>query len=223
MYVVLNPEQQNQPESYPDWCNLSWFHDCRGITGDVEPHYHDAPEIWLWHEGSAEGVVDGEKIALSPGAMVYTPAGCLHSYQAHGQHSNTGIVPRRESWMRHGHLHVEETGESPSSEMPAFHFGPEEGLPGDPAVFPRGAFLKAAYRGQYEANTDVLQTTTTGWTAILVREGRLAATVDRNAVVVSGPDLLIVGRSCSMEARAEVACELAFAVGWPHEDEDASE
>ncbi len=215
MHVILSQQDQGRPEAYPEWCNLSWFYNCCRITGDVEPHYHDAAEIWLWHEGAAGGVVDGEEVSLCPGVMVYAPAGCLHSYRAHDQHSNTGIVPRWESWMRPGHLHVEETGENPSPEMPAFHFPPEDNHPRCPAVFPPGAFLKTAYRGRYEAAANVLNTVTTSWMAILVREGRLAATIDGSAMAVNVPELLIVDQSCSMEVRAETASELVFAVGRP--------
>ena len=63
MHVVLSEEEQNRPEAYPEWCNLSWFYNCRGITGDAEPHYHDAAEIWLWHEGAADGVVEGKEVS----------------------------------------------------------------------------------------------------------------------------------------------------------------
>ena len=219
MHVVLGKEEQNRPEAYPQWCNLSWFHDCRGLTGDVKPHYHDAAEIWLWHEGGADGVVDGEEVSLDPGVMVYTPAGCLHAYRARGRHSNTGILPRRESWMRAGHLHVDQTGEDPSPEMPAFHFLPQENTPQSPAVFPPGAFLKAAYRGHYEAGAKVLDTVPSGWLAILVREGRLAATLDGSSVVLNEPELLIIGRSSAVTVAAETASELAFAVGWPPDEE----
>ena len=121
--------------------------------------------------------------------------------------------------MRDGHLHVEETAENLSPEMPAFHLRPGESHPRCPAVFPSGAFLKTAYRGQYEAGANVWNTVTTSWMAILVREGRLAATVDGTAVVINEPELLIVEQSCSMEVRAEAACDLAFAVGWSPEDE----
>ena len=214
MYLVLNNDEQNQPESYPKWCNLSWFHDCRGIQGNVEPHYHDAAEIWLWHEGSADALVDAHPISMYPGLMVYTPAGCLHSYQADGQHSNTGIVPRLAPSMRHGHLHVEQTRESPSPEIPAFHFLPEENHPEAPAVFPPAAFLKSAYRGQYEAGASVLQVTLPSWAAVLVREGRLAVTIDGNALEVNEYELLILDCDSVVEIRAKTACELAFAIGW---------
>jgi len=222
VHIVLSNEDQNRPEAYPEFCHLGWFHNCRARTGDVEPHYHDAAEIWLWHEGTADGVVDGREVALRPGVMVYTPPGCLHSYRAHGRHSNTGITPRPESWMRRGHLHVEETGAPPSPEMPAFCFAPAENPPGAPAVFPPGAFLKTACRGQYEAGADVLKTVTAGWLAVLVREGRLAVAVDGAAVAVNESELLIAGPACAVEARAQAASELAFAVGWPPQDEDKS-
>ena len=121
--------------------------------------------------------------------------------------------------MRHGHLHVEETGENPSPQMSAFHFSPEESRPEGPALFPPGAFLKTVYRGQYEAGTGVLQTVTTSWMAILVREGRLAATLDGSSMVLNEPELLILGRSSAVTVAAETASELAFAVGWPPDEE----
>jgi len=58
---------------------------------------------------------------------------------------------------------------------------------------------------------------TTGWTAILVREGSLAATVDGSEVELGESELLIVDRSCSMNVRAVAAAEVVFAFGWPPE------
>lgn len=217
MHVILGDEEQNQAEAYPEWCDLSWFHNCKDITVDVELHYHDAPEIWLWHEGAADGIVDGQEIALTPGVMVYTPPGCLHSYHARGRHSNTGIVPRMREGQRGGHLHVDETGENPVPEMPAFHVAPEDSHAQHPAAFPPGAFLQSAYRATYEADDRVLRAVTTGWTAILVREGSLAATVDGSEVELGESELLIVDRSCSVDVRAAAASEVAFAFGWPPE------
>lgn len=217
MHIILGYEDQNQAEAYPEWCDLSWFHNCKDITVDVELHYHDAPEVWLWHEGAADGIVGGREVALTPGVMVYTPPGCLHSYQARGRHSNTGIVPRMREGQRGGHLHVDETGEDPVPEMPAFHFAPEDSLPSDPTVFPSGAFLKSAYCATYAADDRVLRTMTTGWTALLVREGSLAATVDDSEVELGESELLIVDRSSSVDVKAVTASEVAFAFGRPPE------
>ncbi len=217
MYVLLDEAEQNRPDAYPEWCDLSWFHNCRSISGDVERHYHDAPEIWLWHEGDAEAVVDGEPASLCPGVVVYTPAGCLHSYQQHGRHSNTGIVPQLLPSMRRGHLPPDETGEQPSPEASAFCLGPEENDWRPPAVFPAEAFLRSAYSGQYQSGDTVLRTTTEGWVAILAREGSLGGTVDGGAIEISEPQLLILGPLSVIQLRARTACEVAFAVGWPPE------
>ena len=215
MHVLLSQEEQNQPAPYPPWCNLSWFYNCRGISGDVELHYHDAAEIWLWHEGTGESVVDGQDIPLRPGTMVYTPAGCQHSYQTTGKHSNTGIVPRKEDWMRTGHLHVLETGESPTPEMASFHFPSEANQPGNPVRSPTGAFLSSAFHGTFDAGENIMRTTTSGWTAILVREGILEAIVDETSLVVREPELLIASDSSQLDLRAQTASEVVFAVGWP--------
>ena len=94
MYVVLSIEDRVKLNAYPQWCNLGYFRDYRDINGHTERHYHDVAEIWLWHEGRADGVVEDEDVDLRPGVMVYTPAGCQHAYHSHGLHSNTGIMPR---------------------------------------------------------------------------------------------------------------------------------
>jgi mannose-6-phosphate isomerase-like protein (cupin superfamily) len=215
MYIVLNADQQGDPAAYPQWCNLSCFRTTQAATADVEPHYHDAAEIWLWHRGRAEGEVDGKAVALCPGVMVYTPAGSLHAYRAGAEHANTGIIPRREPWMRQGRLHPEETGETPSPEIPPFHVPAEQNTAAAPAVFPAGAFLKSAYAARVQKGGSVLRSSLQSWTAILVREGRLAGNVGGEMVAVAEPDLLVLDCGAAVDFRAESASELAFAVGWP--------
>lgn len=217
MHTILNADQQGDPAAYPRWCNLSCFRNTRAATADIEPHYHDAAEVWLWHEGTADGEVDGAPVPLSPGVMVYTPAGSLHAFRAEAEHANTGIIPRRESWMRTGRLHPEETGETPTPEIPPFALAAERNTAAAPAVFPEAAFLRNAYSARCHEGAEIHRTTLSSWAAILVREGRIAGTVDGESVVVAEPDLLILDRGATVDLRADVSSELAFAVGWPPE------
>lgn len=213
-HVIMDEQEQDQRDKYPSWCGLGWFHDCRGDS-DVEPHYHDHAEIWLWHEGSAEGVAGNESLHLRRGMMLYTPAGCIHSYRHTTSYRNTGITPKRSASMRCGHLHVEETGENPTPEMPAFWFDSEDNKPGMPALFPRQAFLQSAYSGRYGASERVWQGKRDGWWALLVREGCLAGRAEQEPLKLSEGELLIVPSGEGIELVAETESEVAFALGWP--------
>ena len=215
MHVMLDADAQNDPDSYPAWCNLSWFHDCANLDMDVERHYHDHAEIWLWHSGRAEGTVGERAVDLYEGVMVYTSAGCQHAYKQIAPHSNTGITPRADRPVRRGHLHVEETGESPTAEMPPFWYAPTDNTPAHPAAFPRQAFLQSACAGRFDANDAVWQGSRNAWWAALVREGELNAAVDGQTESIDAGELLIVRAGADIDLRAAVPSEVAFAIGWP--------
>lgn len=215
MHVLLDADQQNRPENYPPWCNLSWFHNCVGIDADVERHYHDLGEIWLWHEGRAEGEVGGETVPLRPGVMVYTPAGCQHAYRRQTRHSNTGIVPRGHPGVRRGHLHVDETGEAPVPETAPFWFAADENTPASPARFPREAFLESAYHGGYARGEQVWKGSRDAWWALLVRAGRLTGLVEGTSRSVATGELLIVHAGTHADIRAAAPSDVVFAFGWP--------
>ena len=215
MYIILDRQEQNQPERYPAWCGLSWFHNCVDIDADVERHYHDLPEIWLWHQGRAHGLVGDEPVPLRPGVMVYTPAGCQHAYTHETRHSNTGITPRAHRPVRRGHLHVVETGEDPVAEMPAFWFAPEDKAPAAPARFPRGAFLHGAYRGLYAAEDPVWNGGRDAWWALLVRQGRLVGHIEGRPHDLVAGQLLITSAATPVDLHAATASDVAFALGRP--------
>lgn len=215
MYTILNIQEQGNPALYPEWTNLGWFQNVRGITCDIEEHYHDAPEIWLWHEGGADGIFEDVPIDLHHGVLVYTPAKCLHSYKAHGMHSNTGISPKLDASMRPGHLHLEETGECLMPEMPAFHLPQNLNTPANPVDFPSGAFLKNAYCGRFCTGDIVWESCCSSWVGILIREGRISGTVDREEIIASEGDLLIISSGSKARLHSNAESETAFAVGWP--------
>lgn len=215
MYKILNTQQQSDPALYPEWTNLGWFQNVRGITCDIEEHYHDAPEIWLWHEGGADGIFEGTPVDLHHGVLVYTPAKCLHSYKAHGMHSNTGISPKLDSTMRSGHLHLEETGELLIPEMASFHLPCKQNNPASPVDFPSGAFLKNAYCGEFNTGDTVYDNTCDNWIAILIREGQISGTVDGEELIAREGDLLIVSAGSKVKLHTDADSEIAFAIGWP--------
>lgn len=212
-YVILGFEEQNNYDNYPEWCDLCWFHNCVGVDCDIEKHYHDTVEIWLWHRGSAEGVIDGNNVALYPGVMVYASRGSLHQYNQDGKHNNTGISPRVAPDVRVGHLHIEETGEDPRPEFPAFWFTPEENNPRHPAEFPEKAFLRHAYRGEFKKGDVVCDENKDVWWGVLVREGALAGSVDGEDVDLPEGSLLLIRPGVKVYLKAKADSEAAFAVG----------
>ena len=54
------------------------------------PHRHPHEEVFLFLEGTGEGEIDGERVALRPGTALIIPAGKTHSFR------NTGSTPLRQ-------------------------------------------------------------------------------------------------------------------------------
>lgn len=215
MYAILRGDEINDRSRYPAWCNLSWFCNCRDSDSSVELHYHDMAEIWLWHKGSATGVVAGEYVELHPRVMLYTPEKCLHGYHCHGVHSNTGISPRIPAGGRPGHLHFQETGEKLESPMSHVFLAPEANNAGKPAELPKSAFLRHAYADRFAANAVVWDRACDAWTGILVRVGSVAGDLDNENLRLGEDELLILPEGCRPALRAACDSEVAFAVGWP--------
>ena len=197
------------------WCNLSSFHHYRGVAKDVEPHYHaTGDEIWVWGAGSADGIVDGQAVDLRRGVVVYTPVGCIHEYAMRTKHDNTGIQPRlRPGAGRNPHRRVGEHGPAPEPRMSAFWFLPEENTPQRPAVFPKGAFLRSAYRCEYNTGESVSRGRRDAWWALLVWEGCSAGDVDGRPVDLGRDDVLVVSAGSEATLTAAADAELVFAIG----------
>jgi mannose-6-phosphate isomerase-like protein (cupin superfamily) len=58
--------------------------------GPVEPHQHDHEEVFVFLEGTGEGEVGDERIAIRPGMAVIIPPGTTHWFR------NTGTVAMRQ-------------------------------------------------------------------------------------------------------------------------------
>jgi hypothetical protein len=150
---------------------------------------------------------------MRPGALLYTPPACLHSYRQTTPHRNTGITPRGVG--RPGHLHLEETGEVLEPTMAPFWFLHAENHPARPAILPAEAFLRSAYCGRFRPGQEVWQGSHDGWWALLVREGEVDGEVGTAGFALVQGQLLVASAGETAALRAASDCECAFALGWP--------
>ena len=100
------------PDPFPQWARLRCLRTYPGgQPGEgVEPHYHDADEIWLFGGGHGEVWVDGTMSPITPNTLVYTPMGSIHRFQMFSRHEVTACVTRLERDRRPLHLYPEEHG-----------------------------------------------------------------------------------------------------------------
>jgi len=215
MDVVLTTDALECPEAYPDWCDLGWFQNFRHMTGNVEKHYHDLPEIYLWHEGKAEAIIDGRPVSLNYGVMAYTAAGAQHSYVPTGVHSNTGIMPRIPPGCRRGHLHPQETGESPKPNVPSFRVTPEENSFAAPLELPRHCFARRVACARFADAQTILKRKSESWLGLLVREGQISIRADGHGIEVPANHLFIASQNVALSVLSVVSSEVALVEGWP--------
>lgn len=215
MYVLLTPDELVCPEAYPAWCNLSWFQNFRNMTASVELHYHDLPEIYLWHEGKADAIIDGQPVPMRYGVMAYTAAGGQHAYIPEGAHSNTGVMPETFSGCRSGHLHVHETGESPQPEVPSFWVAPEQNPFAAPMDMPRCCFARHVVCGRFADAQTILKRHSEGWLALLVREGRIGIRADGHVMDAPENHLFLASQGVELDVSSSGMSEAALVEGWP--------
>lgn len=215
MHVVLTPARLGDPSAYPEWCDLSWFQNCRHLTGSIEPHYHDLAEIYLWHEGRATALIDGQPVPMRYGMLAYTAAGAHHSYEPAGMHSNTGITPRALPGCRPGHLHTDETGETPRPRAPSFWVTPEENPFAAPLELPRHCFARRVACARFAAGDVLLARRTEGWLGLLVREGRLSVRADGQAIETPADHLFLASPGVELAVSSVGDAEGVLAEGWP--------
>lgn len=218
MHTILKPGDLDEATSYPKWCGVSWFKNFRKETAlKVEHHYHDFPEVYIWHEGSALAKIDGETVALRAGVIAYTATGAHHSYAADGVYSNTGIVPKVPLGCRGGHLHTSDTGESPKSQFPCFSLTPEENNLFAPMELPRYSFARHIACANFHDKTPAFKRTTASWCGFLVRDGAFRVSIENQSVILPENHLLFVSRGVTLEISAETDAEMAMVEGWPND------
>jgi mannose-6-phosphate isomerase-like protein (cupin superfamily) len=110
-----------EQEIYPAWTPLRTyrpFPNQRRGAG-VEPHYHDADEIWLFTSGRGEVWLNDQRFPVTPNTVVYTPMGTVHRFQMFTDFENVAMVTRLERQRRPIHITVEEDG-PPVPSVPGF-------------------------------------------------------------------------------------------------------
>ncbi len=115
-YEILSSKDANvdywQQDVFPDWAAINLFktYPIEPAGSGVEPHYHDADEIWLFSEGRGELWLDDNRYDITPNTVVYTPMGVVHRFQMFTPFKNTAIVTPLEWKKRTEHLLVEREG-----------------------------------------------------------------------------------------------------------------
>ena len=96
----------------PEWTVIGTFmyHPPEKKGSGVEPHYHDADEIWICGEGQGEAWIDGQSYAVTPNTTVYTPMGSVHRFHMFTDFDNSSVVTRLERRKRPDHLYPEIDG-----------------------------------------------------------------------------------------------------------------
>lgn len=90
-----------------------------GIGMGVEPHYHDADEVWIFADGRGEAWIDGRSFEVTHNTAVYTPMGAIHRYQMFTDYDTVSVVTKLERQKRDTHLYPEEHG-APVPTVPGF-------------------------------------------------------------------------------------------------------
>ena len=97
----------------PDWTivgSIKHYPMERMGTG-VEPHYHDADEVWIFGYGRGEAWIDGRVFEVTDNTAVYTPMGAIHRFQMFTDFENVSVVTKLERRKRDTHLDPREHGE----------------------------------------------------------------------------------------------------------------
>jgi mannose-6-phosphate isomerase-like protein (cupin superfamily) len=105
----------------PDWTKVGSIkhYPKEGMGAGVEPHYHDADEVWIFAYGRGEVWIDGKSFDVTGNTAVYTPMGAIHRYQMFQDYDTVSVVTKLERQKRDTHLYPEEHGE-PVPTVPGF-------------------------------------------------------------------------------------------------------
>jgi len=123
-YVIFSQNSNShywEQDRFPEWTrfvSIRHFPEQR-IGSGVEPHYHDCDESWLFSAGHGEVWLDGERFAITPNTLVYTPMGVVHHFQMYTNGENNSFVTRLERQKRPIHILVEQDG-PPEKIVPGF-------------------------------------------------------------------------------------------------------
>ena len=105
----------------PDWTVVGSIkhHPTERMGVGVEPHYHDADEVWIFVGGRGEARIDGRVYEVTDNTAVYTPMGATHRFQMFTDFENVSVVTKLERRKRVDHLYPDEHG-APVPTVPGF-------------------------------------------------------------------------------------------------------
>ena len=105
----------------PDWTIVGSIkhYPTERMGGGVEPHYHDADEVWIFACARGEAWIDGQVFEVTDNTAVYTPMGAVHRYQMFTDYDTVSVVTKLERRKRDTHLYPEEHG-APVPTVPGF-------------------------------------------------------------------------------------------------------
>ena len=110
-----------EQEIYPPWTPLRTYrpYPSQRRGHGVEPHYHDADEIWLFTGGRGEVWLNDRVYPVTANTVVYTPMGTVHRFQMFTDFENVAMVTPLERQMRPVPITVDEDG-PPVPTVPGF-------------------------------------------------------------------------------------------------------
>ena len=105
----------------PDWTIVGSIkhYPAERMGGGVEPHYHDADEVWIFAYARGVAWIDGQVFEVTDNTAVYTPMGAVHRFQMFTDYDNVSVVTKLERRKRDTHLYPEEHG-APAPTVPGF-------------------------------------------------------------------------------------------------------
>ena len=198
-----------EPDAFPPWARLRCLRTFPGgKPGEgVEPHYHDADEIWLFEGGHGEVWVDEVMHPITPNTIVYTPMGSMHRFQMFSHHEVTACVTSLERERRPLHLYPDEHGAPLPTVPPIVVAGADNNGPlraaGDrcPLHEMRSISFAAGGIGDADSVDHVARQTLDGNEHWAVFEGVLDLEVDGCQVRLEAEDIALMRAGAEREIR----------------------
>lgn len=176
----------------PEWTAIGTFmyHPRQKRGGGVEPHYHDADEIWIFSSGHGEAWIDDQSYEVAPNTVVYTPMGSVHRFQMFADFENASVVTRLERRQLADHLMVETDG-PPVPTVPGFVV---QGKDNRGAISDRGdrCPFTELRTIQFEVGERWKETALTVNEHLLMQAGVIQLTVDGLEVALSSGDVALM-------------------------------
>lgn len=189
----------------PDWTVIGTLmhHPVAARGGGVEPHYHDADEIWMFASGRGEAWIDDQVYEVTRNTVVYTPMGSVHRFQMFTDFENASVVTRLERQQRADHLYPDRDG-TPERTVPEIVLAGDENI-GPVADRGERCPFTEMRTIEFQAGADVKKARLSSNEHWLVEAGTAYLTVDGLSIELSAGDVAML--------RAGAERSLSFSTG----------